>query len=243
MAVSYDAPATLGTFAGRQGITYPLLSDEGSKVIDLWGLRNQSARGREAGIPYPGTFILDRSLQVLERAFEGAYQERSTAAGLLARIGGAVPPAATGEVAGGQIVATIGVSDSVVSPGERVTLIVDITPRPRMHVYAPGQQGYIPLKLELTASVDFKADAPRFPASRDYYFAPLRETVKVFDRPLRVTETVTIALTPELRRRAAAKEALVISGSLSYQACDDKVCYRQETLPLVWTMTLAPFVR
>ncbi len=241
--MSYDTPAVLAAFAGRQGITYPLLVDEGSRVIDLWGLRNQAARGSEAGIPHPGTFIIDRSLKVVERAFEGPYQERSTAAGLLARIGGAVPPASAGKVAGEQLTATVGVSDAVVSPGERVTLIVDITPKPKMHVYAPGQAGYIPLTLRLTASPDFRTDAPRFPASRNYYFAPLKETVKVFDRPLRVTTTVTIALTPDLRRRASAKESLVISGSLAYQACDDKVCYRQETLPLTWTLTLAPFVR
>lgn len=39
-ALSYDAPAALATFADKQGVAYPLLSDEGSKTIDAWKLRD-----------------------------------------------------------------------------------------------------------------------------------------------------------------------------------------------------------
>ncbi len=243
MALSYDSPETLSAFADRHAITYPLLSDTGSKIIDVWGLRNQAARGREAGIPHPGTFIVDRQLRVVERAFEQAYQERSTAAGILARIGAAVAPAAPTNLDGGQLIATVGTSDATAPPGGRVTLIVELKPKPKMHVYAPGQAGYIPVTLTLDPTPDFKAQPAKFPAPGTYFFAPLKETVKVYDKPIRVTQDITLGLSPELRRRASAKEPLVITGSLAYQACDDKVCYRSETLPLTWSLTLTPFVR
>ncbi len=241
--MSYDSPETLAAFADRHGITYPLVSDPGSKVIDAWGLRNQAARGREEGIPHPGTFLIDRSLKVLERAFEQAYQERNTAASLLARIGGAVPPDSPTDVAGGQLTATLGVTDAVVPPGGRTTLIVDLKPKPNMHVYAPGQEGYIPVSIALDPSADFKVQPAKFPAPGTYYFGPLKETVQVYDKPVRITQDVTLALSPELRKRATAKETLVITGSLTYQACDDKVCYRPETVPLGWSLTLTPFIR
>jgi hypothetical protein len=243
IAVSYDSPDILKAFAERHGITYPLLTDAGSTVIDAWGLRNEAARGREVGVPYPGTFILDRDLRVVERAFEQAYQERSTAAGLLARIGGAVPAAAPAEITGGQMTATLGVSDDTVAPGQRVTLIIDLKPLPKMHVYAPGQQGYLPVSIALDPSPDFRAQPPVFPAPGTYFFAPLKETVKVYATPIRITQSLTVALTPELRKRAAARDRLVVTGSLSYQACDDAVCYRPQTLPVSWSMTLTPFVR
>ena len=39
-AISYDSPDILKSFATRRGITFPLLSDEGSKVIRSFGILN-----------------------------------------------------------------------------------------------------------------------------------------------------------------------------------------------------------
>ena len=58
-----------------------------------------------------------------------------------------------------------------------------------------------------------------------------------------MTHEITLALTPDLRRRATARETLTIEGGLAYQACDDAVCYRPDTIPLAWRVTLVPFVR
>jgi hypothetical protein len=30
---------------------------------------------------------------------------------------------------------------------------------------------------------------------------------------------------------------------LEYQACDDKICYNPESIPLSWTLTLLPLIR
>ena len=65
----------------------------------------------------------------------------------------------------------------------------------------------------------------------------------MYDKPVRVLQDVTLGLSADLRKRATAKETLVITGSLTYQACDDKVCYLKETVPVSWTVTLSPFVR
>ena len=43
--ITYDSVAILKAFADKYRITYPLLSDQGSAVIDRWGLRNQAATG------------------------------------------------------------------------------------------------------------------------------------------------------------------------------------------------------
>jgi peroxiredoxin len=52
--VSYDSPRVLAEFSRRKSITYPLLSDKGSKLIDAFGIRNVAATGEQAGIPVPG---------------------------------------------------------------------------------------------------------------------------------------------------------------------------------------------
>ena len=55
-AVSYDEADALAEFARHQGITYPLLSDEGSKVIRRYGIQNHFVTRDQIpfyGIPFP----------------------------------------------------------------------------------------------------------------------------------------------------------------------------------------------
>lgn len=179
----------------------------------------------------------------MSRAFESAYQERDTAASILASLAPAPATPGSTSVAGKYLAAQLDVSDRLAAPGHRVTLTIDVTPGRNIHVYAPGQQGYIAIEVRLDPSADFKAGAVRFPQSREYFFAPLNERVQVFDRPFRILQDVTLALTPALRRRATAKETLTITGTLEYQACDDKVCFRPDSVPLKWTIGLTPIER
>jgi DsbC/DsbD-like thiol-disulfide interchange protein len=241
-AISYDPVETLKGFADKHGITFPLLSDQGSKVIDAWGLRNREATGRTAGIPHPGTFMIDRSGTIVSRSFEQPYQERRSATSLLAELTGAVPGQTT-TIRGGQATFELSTSDAVAAVGHRVTLNVKVTPGPKMHVYAPGQKGYIPIALTLTEDAAFKAHPLKFPASTTYVYEPLNETVQVYSSPFTLTQEVTISLARDIRARAEAGEVLTIAGELEYQACDDKVCYRPETIPVEWKVKLSPIVR
>jgi hypothetical protein len=243
-AISYDSVETLRAFTDKHGITFPLLSDAGSKTIDAWGLRNHEATGRAVGVPHPGTFVIDPAGRIVNRSFEAAYQERETAASILtAPDAGSANRTGTVQVVGKYLRAAVSASDTVAAPGQRLRLIVDVTPGPNIHVYAPGQQGYLPIELKLAATADFKAAAARFPPSREYVFVPLNERVQVFDRPFRIVQDVTLALTPAFRQRAATKATLTISGTLDYQACDDKVCFKPESLALTWSLGLRPIER
>ena len=242
-AISYDSPDTLKAFADRHGITFPLLSDSGSRTITAWGILNTGATGRSAGIPYPGTYVIAASGIIRSRNFEAAYQERDTADSILAKLApGAAPPGTT-EVAGRHAALRLGASDRVAAPGHRLTLFVDVAPAPGAHVYAPGQTGYIPVALTLDASADDTASPAVYPASTPFVFAPLKETVRVYARPFRIAEDVTLALTPSMRQRATAGDTLQIDGRFEYQACDARVCFPPETLPLHWTVTLVPIER
>jgi DsbC/DsbD-like thiol-disulfide interchange protein len=127
----------------------------------------------------------------------------------------------------------------VAAPGQRLTLTLDVTPGAKMHLYAPGQKGYVPIAIELDASKDFKAAPAKFPASEPYFFAPTNETVNVYNKPFQISQTITLATTADLRRRAAARDTLTIAGTLKYQACDDLVCYRPDSLPVSWKFSLA----
>lgn len=83
-AISYDPVETPKAFADKHMITFPMLSDAGSETITAWGLLNKEATGRTAGIPHPGTFMIDRAGTIISRSFEQPYQERRSATSLLA---------------------------------------------------------------------------------------------------------------------------------------------------------------
>ena len=53
VGISYDSVETLKSFADQRSISYPLLSDEGSKTIKAYGIHSQE------GYPHPGTYLLD----------------------------------------------------------------------------------------------------------------------------------------------------------------------------------------
>jgi peroxiredoxin len=53
---------------------FPLLSDPGHKVIDLYGLLNPSGRG----LPHPATYIIDKKGIVRWRFVEVDYKVRPT---------------------------------------------------------------------------------------------------------------------------------------------------------------------
>ncbi len=59
VAISYDSVEVLKKFASKQKITFPLLSDKDSKVIDIYKIRNKEAKARSEGVPHPGTFLVD----------------------------------------------------------------------------------------------------------------------------------------------------------------------------------------
>ena len=67
------------TFSDRMKITFPLLSDPGSKTIESYHIRNPAARGRAEGVPNPGTFLLDQGGVIRAKLFLEGYRDRSSA--------------------------------------------------------------------------------------------------------------------------------------------------------------------
>ena len=126
---------------------------------------------------------------------------------------------------------TISTSASVAkaSSGAKVLLVVDVAPKSKMHVYAPGEKEGLPVALTVEPDPAIKAGAPQFPPAEKFFFAPLKLTQLVYSHPFRLTVPVTV-----LRPRAA----LTIKGTLRYQACDDDVCYRLTSVPVSWTVQI-----
>jgi len=238
--VSYDPVPVLADFSARRGITFPLLSDAGSATIKRYGIFNTTIpeTNRDAyGVPFPGTFILNAKRVVTARFFESAYQERNTVASIMARLGRSFDVPAQ-RVSSPQLDVTSYATDSIVAPGTHFSLVLDVHPGRGMHVYAPGVTGYKPIALSVEPQPWVTIHAAQYPPSEDYFFQPLKEHVHVFMRPFRIVQDVVLDASPEAQNALRAVTSLVLNGTLSYQACDDKVCFTPQTVPLKWTLTV-----
>ena len=86
VAISYDSPAINTAAATKLGLTFPLLSDTGSKVIDAYGIRNKEATGRGVGVPHPVVFILDQQGAIRVKLMRDGYRNRPESAEIIAGV-------------------------------------------------------------------------------------------------------------------------------------------------------------
>jgi len=262
--ISYDSSQILADFSKRQGITYPLLSDVGSATIRRYGILNTvieealgpngkdpavladlqryvtvtQASERFRGIPFPGTFMLDQQGRVTARFFEDYYWERHTVSSIMLRVGGAKTLVQAIQASTEHLDVKAYPSDPSASLGTRFSLAVEVTPKPSMHVYAPGATGYRVITLNIEPQPHVRTMPVQYPASEVYYFKPLNERVPVYQKPFTLVMDVVADATPEARKALAGKSELVVDGTLEYQACDDKLCYNPVSIPLSWRVAL-----
>ena len=127
---------------------------------------------------------------------------------------------------------TAGVIAAEARPGAVIRLFVDVTPDPKVHVYAPGAKDYKPIALTVTPRAGIKVGKLAYPKSQDWYFEPLKEHVPVFSAPFRLEQPITIGAPLKPGDR------VTVAGVLTYQACDDVVCFNPVETPVSWSVAV-----
>lgn len=265
-AISYDSEAVLADFSQRRGITFPLLSDDDSTVITDFGILNTvAAEGVGAnrddpdvvadvakyvsvfganpmivGTPFPGTFMLDADGRVSSRFFEEFYRERNTTANVMLKLGAGLSPIAAVEGTTAHLKLTAYSSNPSITVGTRFSIAVEVEPNPDIHVYAPGAEalGYRVIALNLNPVPHVRFEPVEFPASEIYHFVPLDERVQVYQQPFTLLQEAVVSGAPEAEEALAQLDALTVSGTLDYQACDDTLCFDPVSVPLTFTLDL-----
>jgi hypothetical protein len=230
---------TLRGFADRFGITYRLLSDEGSATIRRLGLLNRHITEQQAyygkpvgerhkGLPYPGTFLLDERGVVTDRRFEQSYRVRPTAPLLLEDLTGTVIGPSDGPTAQGtglgEVATATWTHDATYRPMERVRVHVCVGIPEGVHVYGRRSAStYTPLEVRLDAPDDLEVIRMPLPADEEMTFEGLGETAYVHTGRVCTHLDVT---TPD------SDQSLDLRVEVSYQACTDTVCHPPDRLTL-----------
>jgi peroxiredoxin len=267
--ISYDPVETLAGFSQQHGIAFPMLSDVGSATIKKYGILNPAVewalgpdkddpavqaevqkyvsvvgtRANMIGIPFPGTFILDPQGRVKQRFFEDFYRERNTVSSLLIKLGDktAAQVAAT-KISTAHLDITTYPSNAGIAPGDRFSVALEIEPRSKIHVYAPGAKGYRVISLSIAPDPLVRVLPMRYPDSEIYFFKPLNERVPVFQKPFRLVQELVLEGTRSAQEALRGKENVTVKGALEYQACNDRECFNPVSVPLSWTLTLRPLI-
>ncbi len=91
---------------------------------------------------------------------------------------------------------TASLSPDVARPGGRLSLVVNVVPKKRMHVYAPGTK-YRAVTVTLNRQAFLKASPAVYPKPSIYIFKPLKEQVLVYSDPFKLTMNIAVgAVTP-----------------------------------------------
>jgi peroxiredoxin len=267
-AISYDSQEILAAFTAQHGITFPLLSDGGSATIKRYGILNTvaeeglgpngkdpdvmarvklyvSANGateRVRGIPFPGTFIVDRGGRVKARFFEDSYTVRNTVSNIRVKLNGADEAVPATNVQTRHLDVTTYTTDSAVAPGNRFSIVAQVTPHKGIHVYAPGASSYQIIDLKILPTQYVQPRGVSYPPSEIYVFKPLNERVPTYQKPFTLVQDVVLDGQASTRTALRDQTSLTIAGALTYQACDDRLCYDPVTVPLSWTVGLKPIV-
>ena len=241
-SISYDSVEILADFTKRRGIAFPLLSDPQSEIIRAFGLLNTTIPAGHPwhGIPYPGIYIVDENGIVRSKYFQDTYQERYTAPSILLREFGSLAGTRETAVKTAHLEMKYYSSSDVVRPSLRLTLVADFQLPPKMHVYAPEVANYIPIQFKLEDSSYYRSSPADYPESEILYLPAIQETVPVYQGKFRIAQDITMAGSDILRQVLAGGRVGGGRGQLGYQACDDKICYLPQDIPLEWVFHVEP---
>ena len=247
-AITYDPPEAVARFAEKHGITYQLLSDQGSEVIERFGILNtliapddpmrHPVTGQSFyGIPFPGTYITDRQGVVVEKSFFARYEKRLSAGTILDRALGRVMvhDEAPQEEAREQVATlTAFLADGALYRDAASTLYVRIAMDDGFHVYAdPLPEGFVATTVVVGPVEGLEIGDAVYPPTHRREFPELGVTLPVYDSTAVVAVPVTATAALFAGGAAGKGTPIAIPLRVTYQACSEKVCHRPRTVELV----------
>ena len=222
----------LARFAATHGVTFPLLSDEGSEVIRRLGMLDEQVyehhaafgkTDREArfwGVPYPGEFLLEERGVVTQKRFQNNYRERETSQAILEQGFGMEAsshgPEARGEAGGVAVRASLDSEEYRIH--RRLRVNVEVVVPSDWHLYGlPIPEGYVPLSLSVAPIEGFQVGEPMLPTPHPFQVEGLEEQFFVHEGK------VSVAV-PAVFTKNVGDQTLHVE--VRFQACSSDQCQR-----------------
>ena len=221
-----------------------MLADPDSKTIGAYGVLNQEATGMQKGFARPGYFFIDPDGIIREKFFEAKYRERMTGNSIISKLFPELGQEVTETVEAPHLQLAIEQSDRIGYPGTRITLAAEVRLPPDVHVYAPGAQGYKPIKLVMDAMPEMEFKPAIYPQSKTLYLPVINERVPVFEGMFRISQDLKVNSGSQFAASLGTDgKIFTITAKLEYQACDKIKCYLPTSVPVKWQLQVFPLDR
>jgi len=244
--VSYDSQEALAEFASDYDIAYPLLADEGSDIIEKFGILNtliDPSDSRFYGIPFPGTYLVDKDGVVTEKFFNRHYATRTSAGTLLDTALGKSfihAEAPRQGLVNDQVRITSYLSDEDLKLEVESTLYTRIELPTGFHVYGdPLPKGFHGTTVHVQEVRGLRVGEASYPPTSARSFEELGVELNIYEGVLEVGVPVTATadvLNWGVERERMSLEVPVI---VRYQVCSEEVCYIPRTVELSLEVDLA----
>lgn len=250
--MSYDPVSTLSRFAESHGITYPLLSDEGSAVITELGILNvtveeeraaynRKVEDRHRGMPYPGSFLLDEDGILVGKRLEQSHRIRPTANTLMGAFfeseGDEPDGLVTTDSPGVQVAAWL--DSSVVSANQLQEAHVRFVLEPDVHLYTePVPDGFRPISVKLAGDESIHVEDTAPLEGHEFSIEGLDEIFHVLDGTIDIA--VPFFLLTNRDTAGDGTRQVPLAVEVSYQACTGAECFMPETVTLDLELHEAP---
>lgn len=119
-----------------------------------------------------------------------------------------------------------------------LSLVLDIAPRERIRVYAPGAAVYHAIAVTVAPTPFLQFQPPKFSTPERLHLPGPDDGVAIYRKPFRVIQDVSIRALPGSGQGSQGIEDVIVRGVLAYQACNDQVCFPPASVPLSWTVPL-----
>lgn len=221
-----------------------MLGDPDSKTIKAYGVLNPEATGMQKGFARPGYFFIGPNGIIREKFFEAKYRERLTGNSMISKLFPELAEEVTQTIEAPHLQLAIEQSDPIAAPGTRITLAAEVRLPADVHVYAPGAQGYKPIRLTIDPMPEMDFKPAIYPASKILFLPVINERVPVFEGTFRISQDVKVSSGAEFWGSLGKDgKTFTITGKLEYQACDQTKCYQPTSVPVKWQLQVFPLDR
>jgi Thiol:disulfide interchange protein DsbD, N-terminal/AhpC/TSA family len=237
-AIGPDGAGLLRKFAVLHGITYPLLSDAGSRVIRQYGLLNRAyAEGHENyGIPHPGSYAIGADGRVFDKSFFASHRIRESIGGMLQEMFRVqqFDRGAAQAAQGPHLAARAYFAAPTLRRGQRAVLTVEVELPAGLHVYGrPLPEGYVPVTVEVDGGGVLQVERVAYPRPHAY-----QVDVTGADMPVYMGRLAVKVF--GVGQNDDAPGMAQVTARLRYQACDDRLCFPPETVELRLSLEILP---
>jgi len=195
----------------------------------------------QRGFARPGYFFIGPDGIIKEKFFEAKYRERMTGNSIISKLFPELGQEVTEKIEASHLQLAIEQSDRIGYPGTRITLAAEVRLPPDVHVYAPGAQGYKPIKLVMDTMPEMEFKPAIYPQSKTLYLPVINERVPVLEGTFRISQDLKVNSGSQFAASLGEDgKIFTITAKLEYQACDKTECYRPASVPVKWQLQVFP---